>query len=108
MTALLRSILTVVPVRTGRLYRSFRITQERDQIVLRFKAPYAFWPEVRSRLNSYYFRRGLRAGVRAANRATGRQIIFRTVQMPTKVMGAQMVARLKWKFAEATIDDTTL
>ena len=68
IAGLLHGILRVVPVITGRLYRSFRLRRRGNNLLyLRFTAPYARWPEVRSKRNRFYFRRGLRAGVRQAN-----------------------------------------
>ena len=66
--ALVQAVLRVCPVITGRLYRSFRFKIASDHISLTFQAPYAWWVEWRSKRNRKFFDRGIRAGVREANR----------------------------------------
>ena len=65
---LVREILKRCPVITGRLYRSLRIKISGSEVVIRFTAPYAAYPEANSKRNAGDFRRGLRAGVTAANK----------------------------------------
>lgn len=71
MFGLISGISRVVPVRTGKLFRSMRIRTDRSaqRITIRFTTHYARYPEVRSKLNRYFFRRGLRTGIARANRA---------------------------------------
>ena len=64
---LVRELLRRVPVRTGRLYRSFRIRVTRTQVLLTFEAPYAIYANALSKRNRMYIERGLRAGIRRAN-----------------------------------------
>lgn len=61
-------VLRRTPVRTGKLYRSFRVHPlGSSYVILEFSAPYAFWPEVRSKRNRGFARRGAIAGIKKAN-----------------------------------------
>ena len=70
LRALLRQVLRRVPVITGRLYRSMRVRMvDARTLAVRFTAPYAKYPEERSKKNRRYFARGIDAGLRAARTA---------------------------------------
>ena len=64
---LVREVIKRIPVRTGRLYRSFRIQITDTQLIMRYTAPYAIYANERSKLNRRYIQRGLRAGIARAN-----------------------------------------
>lgn len=66
--AMFGELLAYVPVDTGRLYRSFRVRIHGQGVIIWFQAPYAIFVEFKSRRNRHWFRRGLAAGIRKANR----------------------------------------
>ena len=66
-------VIRRIPVRTGRLYRSLRVVPNRGGFNIVLQAPYALWPEVRSKANARYFIRGLTAGIRLANQWLARR-----------------------------------
>lgn len=65
--SLIREVLKTTPFVTGRLYRSFRISNNEGYLLLEFRAPYAYRVEKTSRRNMNYLRRGLRRGLARAN-----------------------------------------
>lgn len=64
---LVEELLRVVPVDTGRLYRSMRFNLTQTHLQIRFQAPYADYVNQRARLHKHYLQRGVAAGIRAAN-----------------------------------------
>ena len=93
--ALLEEVLRRVPVITGRLYRSLRLTFSRNRILITFRAPYAYYPHVRSRRNRRYLDRGLRIGIRRANavlRSQGTGLMLRMRGTARRIRGAQLQA----------------
>lgn len=91
LRALLRQVARRVPVVTGRLFRSLTTRLENlgpgvFAFTIRFRAPYALWPEIRSRLNRRYFERGLTAGIAEANRF-GKSVGIRFRRGPIRRVG---------------------
>ena len=95
-----------IPVITGRLYRSLRIVSQRGGFSVVLQAPYALWPELRSKRNARYFIRGLTAGVQQANRWLARRdqgplrIRFRRGSIRRWGSKAAMQCRIDFEFRQ--------
>lgn len=96
-----RAVLSRTPVVTGRLARSFRISQG---IVVQFVAPYATYVNVNSRNSSRgFFTRGIRDALNQVFTSGNAQVRLRVVNWPDYKDGKRAYVQLELQTIRGTI-----